>query len=150
MPDDVDWSNYLDEFNSPGRVHFEIERRETPSFENFLTSKTTLKEHLLWQLLMTSPSDDEEQIGSFIIGNLNSDGYLDIQLEDIALATDTPVEKAKETLALLQTFDPIGVCARDLKECLLYLLCPSCHQADYKHISEADLGPKKAAHCSRC
>jgi RNA polymerase sigma-54 factor len=119
LKDDIDWSNYLDEYNSTGRASFEIERRETPSFEAFTSRKETLQDHLLWQLLMTSPSPIEERIGSMIIGNINRDGYLDTSLEDIAVACQSDVEQVETVLGLLQTFDPVGVCCRDLAESLL-------------------------------
>lgn len=117
--DDIDWNNYLDEYNSSGRSHFEIDRKDTPSFDSFLSRKETLREHLLWQLLMTSPTKEEENIGSLIVGNLNSDGYLDLPLEELAVTSTATITKVEEVLSTLQTFDPIGVCARDLSECLL-------------------------------
>jgi len=116
---DIDWSNYLDEYNAPGRTHFETERREAPAYETFIAAKKSLNDHLLWQLLMTLPSEVEEQIGSLIIGSLNRDGYLVISVDEIAEMSNQPVEVVEEILSTLQTFDPIGVCARDLKECLL-------------------------------
>jgi len=119
ISDDIDWSNYIDEYNSAGRIHFESERKESPNFETFVAHKTSLREHLLWQLLMTSPTEEEEKIGSIIAGNLNKDGYLVVDIEDIAdMSTSTP-HKIEEVLSLMHTFDPIGVCARHLSECLL-------------------------------
>ncbi len=117
--EDIDWRNYLDEYNTPGRVHFESESRETPQYDAFIARKPSLDDHLKWQLLMTSPSDVEKQIGSQIIGNLNRDGYLDVPLEDIAASSGNPPEEVDRVLALMQSFDPIGVCARNLTECLL-------------------------------
>ena len=78
--DDIDWSNYLDEYSSPGRINFESESKDTPKYEAFIASKETLSQHLLWQFLMTSPSRKEKKIGSLIIGNLNRDGYLEISV----------------------------------------------------------------------
>ncbi len=119
LPDEIDWSNYIDEFNSTGRSHFEFEGRDTPRYESFIAKKESLSEHLLWQLLMASPSKEEQNIGSLIIGNLNKDGYLKSSVEELAEAGATTPENVEDVLALMQTFDPIGVCARDLKECLL-------------------------------
>lgn len=116
---DVDWSNYMDEYNSSGRTHFESEERNTPQFEAFIAKKESLNDHLLWQLLMTIPTKEVETIGSLIIGNLNKDGYLEISVEEIALTGNFDAAKVEEILLLLQTFNPIGVCARDLSECLL-------------------------------
>ena len=119
LQQDIDWSNYLDEYNTPGRVHFESEDRDTPRFESFIAHKESLHDHLLWQFIMTKPNREEERIASLIIGNLNKDGYLDVSAEELAAASGSPLEKIEDILSLMQTFDPIGVCARDLKECLL-------------------------------
>ena len=117
--DDIDWSNYLGEYNTPGRVNFESEDRDTPRFEAFIAPKKSLRDHLLWQFLMVKPNAEEEAIASQIIGNLNADGFLDSTVEEIAAMSNTPVEAVERTLLQMQSFDPIGVCARDLKECLL-------------------------------
>ena len=119
IQEDIDWSNYLDEYNTPGRVHHESEDRDTPRFESFIASNESLNDHLLWQFLMTKPDKDEERIASLIIGNLNKDGYLDVSVEEIAMTSGFAVEKIEEILSTIQTFDPIGVGARDLSECLL-------------------------------
>ncbi len=119
IQEDIDWSNYLDEYNTPGRVHHESEDRDTPRFESFIASHESLNDHLLWQFLMTKPDKEEERIVSLIIGNLNKDGYLDASVEEIAHMNGSPPEKIEEILSVLQTFDPIGVGARDLSECLL-------------------------------
>jgi len=119
IPDEIDWSNYLDEYNSPGRVNFESEGKDSPRFDAFISKKESLSDHLLWQFLMTFPSPEEKEIGSLIIGNLNKDGYLDMSIEEIAVVSQCEVELAETVLQVLQSFDPIGVCARDLGECLL-------------------------------
>ena len=56
---------------------------------------------------------------SLIVGNLNKDGYLDIPVDEIARTGYVTTEQVEELLTKMQTFDPIGVCARDLSECLL-------------------------------
>jgi RNA polymerase sigma-54 factor len=117
--DDIDWNNYINEYSSSGKTHFETERKESPNFESFIAHKESLREHLLWQLLMISPTEEEETIGSLIVGNLNDDGYLDASVEDLAVMSGSDTEKIEEILSLMQTFDPVGVCARDLGECLL-------------------------------
>jgi len=119
IPDDIDWNNYINEYSSSGRTHFESERRESPNFESFIAHKESLREHLLWQFLMTSPTEEEENIGSLIVGNLNDDGYLDSSVEDLAVMSGSDVEAVDRILSLMQTFDPVGVCARNLGECLL-------------------------------
>ncbi len=120
--DDIDWSNYLDEYSSPGKVMYETERKEATNFESFLSKKGNLQDHILWQLLMCRPDPDEQNIGSLITGNLTKDGYLDISMENLYQTCEAPFEKVDAVLALMQTFDPIGVCARNLGECLLLQL----------------------------
>ena len=117
--DDIDWSNYLGEYNTPGRVSYEAEDRDAPRFEAFIAPKESLRDHLLWQFLMTKPSRQEESIASLIVGNLNKDGFLDGSVEEIAMESSSSVETVEGILTRMQSFDPVGVCARDLKECLL-------------------------------
>ncbi len=119
LHEEIDWANYLDEYNSAGKTHFESEKKDRPGFETFLASRTTLRDHLLWQLAMTNPTHEQEIIGSLIVGNLDEKGYLDATVEGIAQRGDMDPQKVADVLALLQTFDPIGICARNLKECLL-------------------------------
>jgi RNA polymerase sigma-54 factor len=119
LSDDIDWSNYIEEYNVPGRTSYESEGREAPQFETFVAERKSLSGHLLWQLLMTGPSPEEERIGSLIIGNLNRDGYLDLPYEDLIRMSGAPAEQVDSVLMVLQTFDPIGVCARDISECLM-------------------------------
>jgi len=116
---DTDWENYINEYNSTGRIYTESERQEAPNFEAFTSEKKTLDDHLQWQLMLHGLSSEEEQIGYQIIGNLNKDGYLCSEIEEIALSGGFEMEKAENVLSILQTFDPPGVCARDLCECLL-------------------------------
>jgi len=118
LQEDIDWSNYLDEYNTPGRVHYESEDRDTPKFESFIAHKESLNDHLLWQFLMTKPNKEEEKIASLLIGNINKDGYLQVSTEEIAYTSSSLPEKVEEILAIIQSFDPVGVCARDLRECL--------------------------------
>ncbi|MEJ2638230.1 MAG: RNA polymerase factor sigma-54, partial [Desulfosarcinaceae bacterium] len=119
ISEDIDWSNYIDEYNSPGRINFESEAKDAPKYEAFISQKESLSSHLLWQLAMTSPTTLEKRIGSLIIGNLNRDGYLETTAEEIAQQCDVPIEEVERVLTIMQSFDPVGVCARDLKDCLL-------------------------------
>ena len=91
--------------------------------ESLITKPATLQDHLLSQLQLLADSDNVREIGELVIGNINDDGYLGCPIEDIKPESDSitrsEVEKA---LSLIQTFDPIGVGARDLRECLLLQL----------------------------
>jgi RNA polymerase sigma-54 factor len=92
---------------------------DRPTFENFLTKKTSLSDHLLWQLRLNHFSEDERLIGTLIIGNLNEDGLLQVSLEEIGAQSGFDPETVQKVMQKIQTFDPPGVAARDLRECLL-------------------------------
>ncbi|MFP4474262.1 MAG: RNA polymerase factor sigma-54 [Desulfatibacillaceae bacterium] len=118
VPDDVDWSNYMDEYSAPGQVNFESEDRELPQYESFVARKQSLGEHLLWQLMLRFSDAREQEVGEMIIGNLNRDGYLEASTEEIANVCDCGISVVEKVLSQMQMFDPIGVCARNLPECL--------------------------------
>ena len=120
--DDVDWENYLSEYNSgysEGFSERHYEEKDAPSFENFTATRTDLSSHLFWQLNMSNLEDEKKEIGAYIIGNLNDDGYLDATVEEISLATGMSIDHVRVVLDLVQNFDPVGVAARDTRECLL-------------------------------
>ena len=116
---DMDWDNYINEYNSTGRTYTESESVQAPNYEAFTSEKKTLEDHLLWQLMLYGLNEEEEKIGRMIIGNLNQDGYLCSDIDEISLACDSDRETVEKVLSILQTFDPPGVCARDLCETLL-------------------------------
>lgn len=92
---------------------------DLPSFEATLSKKSSLHDHLMWQLRLGSMVREEEAIGALIIGNLDDDGYLQDSLEEMAKREGIPFEKALSVLRKVQEFDPLGVASRNLKECLL-------------------------------
>jgi len=116
---DTDWESYINEYNSTGRIYTERDHQEAPNYEAFTSSKQTLDGHLQWQLLMQGPTPEEEQIGSMIIGNLDIDGYLCASVEEIAQAGPFDPENVEKLLKIMQSFDPPGICARNLQESLL-------------------------------
>jgi RNA polymerase sigma-54 factor len=120
--DEFDWENYLENSNLTPFQKSSTDGEERPSFENFLTKRTTLTDHLQWQLQLSHFTDEEHEAGTWIIGNLDEDGYLKISLEDICSETGLPIEMVERVLRIIQLFDPVGVGARDLKECLLIQL----------------------------
>jgi RNA polymerase sigma-54 factor len=119
LHEEIDWSNYIDEYSAPGRINFESEAHDGPGFEPFMAKPASLQDHLLWQLLMTAPDEETERVGSLIAGNLKADGYLDLGVAELAEQAGCPEAAVEKVLALMQSFDPVGVCARDLTECLL-------------------------------
>jgi len=91
-------------------------------WENSLTSPETLDEHLLHQLQMTELSPGETRVGEEIIGELDGNGYLGTTVEELAERLEVEVAVVERVLAVIQHFDPPGVGARDLRECLLVQL----------------------------
>ena len=116
--EDVDWENYLSEYNTSW-ASSPYEERDAPPIENLTAAKTNLYSHLLWQLSMSNLDDGHREVGVHIIGNLDEDGYLDISCEELSQITGSPLEKVFETLDVIQKFDPVGVAARDTRESLL-------------------------------
>lgn len=114
----ADWDNYLEnyggDYSSPNKDY-----SDRPSFENLISYKSNLFRYLLEQLRLSRIEDDDRRIALEIIGNLNDDGYLDISIEDLATSLNTSVDRIEAVLAKVQEFEPVGVAARDLKECLL-------------------------------
>ena len=120
---DFDWENYLDNYNlTPIHRLSGQDGEERPSYENFLVKKTTLADHLLWQLQFSRFTEEEHRVGTWIIGNLDEDGYLKMSLEDIVTDVNVSLETVEKALGKIQKFDPMGVAARDLRECLLIQL----------------------------
>jgi RNA polymerase sigma-54 factor len=95
------------------------EDEDRPTFENFLTKKATLYDHLLWQIRLSDFNKEECLIATVIIGNLNEDGLLQGPLEEIAAQSGFDLASMEKVIQKVQALDPPGVAARDLKECLL-------------------------------
>jgi RNA polymerase sigma-54 factor len=117
--DEIDFGSFFDEYLDPGYKSPASESVEKPSFETFLTAPITLGDHLRSQLSVSLASDDVRDAAESIIGNLDEDGYLSASLEEIAtMGSHTPAE-VEEALTVVQSLDPAGVGARNLRECLL-------------------------------
>jgi RNA polymerase sigma-54 factor len=116
---DIDWQSYAEAYPQTGYQGEAREDDDRRSLEGTLTRRPTLAEHLDWQLQLAEFSEAEREASRWIIGNLDDDGYLRTDLEDIARRSGKPLEIAATTLAKIQLFDPPGVAARDLRECLL-------------------------------
>ncbi|CAK7036576.1 MAG: RNA polymerase sigma-54 factor [Desulfovibrio sp.] len=119
---DADWEDYLGEFASTPRL---VQPREFESAEDIsplearYSAKPTLEGHLLWQLRLSSLTDAQKDIGEVIIGNLSSAGYLQASIEEVAQMAQAEPAEALDVLERVQMFDPVGVAARDARECLL-------------------------------
>jgi RNA polymerase sigma-54 factor len=117
--DDADYDYFFGDYLDDGyRSRTPSEVKELPPIENTLSSTGSLADHLLWQLSLQTEDEKVKEIGRAIIGNLDDDGYLVASVEEIAAMGEWPVADVEKALQHLQTFDPIGVAARDLQECL--------------------------------
>jgi RNA polymerase sigma-54 factor len=146
---EIDFGSYFQDYLDPGyRTQPEYEENEKPSFENFLSQPTTLSDHLAWQLGALSVEPLLREAAEFVIGNLDEDGYLASSEEELRAALNSLLLSAgaataeqDETAAgellgrainLVQTLDPAGVGARDLRECLLIQI--KAQQREFAHL----------------
>lgn len=124
---DFDWESYLEQsFSYTGKgtknLAFDPSAEEGPGFESVATKRVSLQDHLLDQVNTSDFSDLERQVATIIVNSLDEWGYLREPLSDIARKADCGEEDAELVLRMLQEFDPPGVCARDLRECLMIQL----------------------------
>lgn len=114
---EMDWESYFD--NGVDYGYNPTEEKTPFAYENIVHRSLTLTEHLLWQLSLTHLNRRQQQIGVLIIGNIEEDGYLRFPLDEIARKAETSDEEVSMVLSIIQGFDPVGVGARTLEECLL-------------------------------
>jgi len=118
---EYDWDEYMEGHGISTYTSPKGDGGDTP-WENLVTRQATLADYLLWQLRMSPVAQQQQEVGAFIIGNIDDNGYLQGSLEEVCREVDCPAQMTEETLHLIQSFDPTGVGARDLKECLLIQL----------------------------
>ncbi len=121
-PAEIDWTSYIE--NSATASSLPAQERpdsdELPSAGQTLRTSRSLEEHLLQQLRMARLPDDEAECAVFIIGNLDSDGYLkEPPLGEVAEECEVSLDVAERALRRVQRFDPWGCGSRTLQECLL-------------------------------
>jgi RNA polymerase sigma-54 factor len=124
--DEFDWNNFLDELSSApyhtlsSGTHEAPE--ETPSYESYVASLTSLTDFLEGQWRFVATSDADYRRGGLIIGNIDDDGYLQASPEEMARMGGCDPADMEDTLRRIQELDPPGVAARNLSECLLLQL----------------------------
>ncbi|HLK12855.1 MAG TPA: RNA polymerase factor sigma-54 [Candidatus Binatia bacterium] len=123
---EIDWKEFAENYandmhGGTGGSAPDDDDERRPALENILVKRTLLPEHLMWQLRLTDLSAEERELGALIIGSLDPDGYLTLSLEEIAFLANTwpDIAAVERVLRRIQEFDPPGVAARDLAECLL-------------------------------
>ncbi len=122
--DDQDYAYFFGEYLDDGgyRSRMPTEVKELPPIENTLSTASSLADHLLWQLSLRTEASELREIGHAIIGNLNDDGYLAASLDELAAMGPWSLDDVERGLLMVQSFDPVGVAARDLQECLILQL----------------------------
>jgi len=121
--DDQDYEYFFGDYLDDGyRPRAAQEVKELPPIENTLATASSLTDHLMWQLSMQTDEPLTRDIGAAIIGNLDDDGALVASFEELASMGPWAVGDVERALHLVQSFDPTGVAARDLQECLLLQL----------------------------
>jgi RNA polymerase sigma-54 factor len=127
---EIDWDRYIEnhamQAPMPGGGIYRGSGDELPSLEATLTKTEDLVDHIEWQVLMSDLVENERLFATLVIGNLDDRGYLTIDglessevVPKLAAEAEIDAEDAEEILKVIQTFDPIGVATRDLRECLL-------------------------------
>ncbi len=123
---EIDMDSYFQEYLDPaiGPRTFQgmSEVRELPSYENFLQKPPNLTDHLQWQLGVSQSDESLREAAEAVIGNLNEDGMLMASDDELQTMGGYGLETVARAIDLVQSFDPAGVAARNLKECLLLQL----------------------------
>jgi RNA polymerase sigma-54 factor len=124
---EIDWKDYLDNYgndfhSAPAGSASDHDEDKRPALENTLVRTSSLVDHLMWQLRLSDLTEDEKTIIGVIVTNLDGDGYLRLPLEEVAFMAGCELEEAERLLHRVQAFDPAGVGARSLSECLLLQL----------------------------
>ena len=125
--EEFDWSEYLKEreYDDISYRQFEYKSNNDDqeyTYEQFTSSEISLSEHLMYQLQFTDLKRGCRQVGKYIIESLDANGYMTQTKEDISNHLNVPMDKIQEVVDTLQGFDPVGVAAENLQECLLIQL----------------------------
>ena len=119
---DQDWRDHFSQASSPIRSTTEDEEKRQFMFDS-LTVETSLAQHLVEQVRDTELNNEEQGIAELLIGNVDDYGYLNVTVDErFSLTPACPPEKISKVLKVIQGFEPVGVGARDLRECLMLQL----------------------------
>jgi RNA polymerase sigma-54 factor len=118
---DVEWDDYYDD-SGPYISNTREAPEEERDFTEYTASRTSLYDHLLWQLRVSPLEGADFEIGEYLVGNIDGNGYLTMSVEEVAEALGAEPKRVEHALGVIHTFDPTGVGARNLAECLLLQL----------------------------
>jgi RNA polymerase sigma-54 factor len=118
---DQDWRDHFSQANTPIRSSTDEEEKRQFMIDS-ITAETSLAQYLIEQVRDTDLTDERKALAEMVIGNIDDYGYLNTPLEELAVFAQQTPEAVAEVLKVIQTFEPVGVGARDLRECLLLQL----------------------------
>jgi RNA polymerase sigma-54 factor len=118
---DQEWRDHFAQTNLPSRASAEEEEKRQFMFDSLVVG-TSLQEMLMTQVRESALPEDQRPIAEMLIGNIDDYGYLKASVEELAASTGVPADQVLAVLKVIQTFDPPGVGARDLRECLMLQL----------------------------
>jgi len=116
--DEIDFDSYFEEYLDSSYNPRQYEESEQVPLENILSRPPGLQEYLGWQISMSDSSPGVREVATYLIGNIDEDGYLRVSREEIRAAGYDNEEDVDKALALVRSFDPPGICAFDLPDCL--------------------------------
>lgn len=116
---EFDWKDFAEKYDDISYRQQIDKNHENKNIEAYISYDPTLREHLMSQLSVLKIGDLDRKIAEYLINNIDDNGYMTMATEEIAEQINISVEKVEKVLELVQTFEPTGVGARNLKECLL-------------------------------
>ncbi len=116
---DIEWKEYIEKYDDISYKPEIDKNAKDYNIESFISYDPTLKEHLISQLNFANFSKKDKKIAEYIIQNIDDNGYLVTPVEEIAELTKSNIDIVEQVLSIIQSFEPLGVGARTLKECLL-------------------------------
>lgn len=116
---DIDMKEFLEKYDDISYKQETDRNIKEVNYESFISDDPDLKDHLLSQLMLLKLEDKYLEICIYLIRNIDSNGYIRLDLEDVANYFNINIDEAEHSLKLIQDFDPLGIGARDLKECLI-------------------------------
>jgi len=122
--DEIDWKDAFDRYDDLSYKAYErnVDNEDKQTFESYTSKKMSLKDHLMIQLGVSVKTHKEKRIGEFLIESLDRKGYLSCSIQDVSLLLNEDVNEVERILKIVQSFDPVGVGARNLSECLIIQL----------------------------
>lgn len=117
--DEFEWDSYFENQQKNKETNFSRNNDEIMNYESIIASKETLHDHLRWQASLYGFNEEELEQAHIIIESINDDGYFNVSLDALSEEENVPVEDLEAILKMIQEFDPPGVGARNLRECLL-------------------------------